>query len=89
LALSCSARASLRYRIARALLMASQIPKQRNKDFRLRQQRRLEAFRKHSPSLTGAKSGAKRNVAREGAAAQMPRAFSLHFGENIFHDPSP
>jgi hypothetical protein len=32
LALSCSARASLRYRIARALLMASQIPTQHNED---------------------------------------------------------
>jgi hypothetical protein len=32
LALSCSARASLRYRIARALLMASQIPTQQNED---------------------------------------------------------
>jgi len=32
LALSCAARASLRYRIARALLMASQIPTQQNED---------------------------------------------------------
>ena len=32
MALSCSARANLRYRIARALLMASQIPTQQNKD---------------------------------------------------------
>ena len=33
MALSFSARASLRYRSARALLMASQIPTQQNKDF--------------------------------------------------------
>jgi hypothetical protein len=32
LALSCAARASLRYRIARALLIASQIPTQQNED---------------------------------------------------------
>jgi hypothetical protein len=33
MALSFSASASLRYRSARAMLLASQIPKQQNKDF--------------------------------------------------------
>jgi hypothetical protein len=41
LALSCSARASLRYRIARALLMASQIPTQQGLFFRVMARPRL------------------------------------------------
>ena len=38
-------------------------PKAKEQGFRLCYQRRLEAFRKHTLSLTGAKSGANRNVA--------------------------
>jgi hypothetical protein len=51
LALFCSARASLRYRIARALLMGISNPNATEQGFRLCQQRRPGAFRKARPPV--------------------------------------
>jgi hypothetical protein len=56
-ALSSWARASLRYRIARADAHGISNPKATEQGFRLCQQRRPKAFRENAPSLTGAKSG--------------------------------